>query len=120
MTATIRGFIERYLKSLLATVCVIGSISVAHAQTGYITGQVGSITALAAGAGAPNSYDFRVTLVGGPVICNGQNFAFLNEPDANYVAIVANVLSARAMGVPVTLIWTQTPTGYCQIDYMTW
>jgi hypothetical protein len=75
---------------------------------------------MGAGAGAPNQYDFRVTLVGAPVICNGQTWAYVNQNDVSYDAIMANILQARAMGVGITLTWTQSSTGYCYIDYVAW
>jgi hypothetical protein len=83
-----------------------------------IGGQVGTVETLGSGAGAPNNLDFRIYLVGNPVICNGNSWAYINTTDANYQALVANLLTAKAAGFSVTLAISQDGSGYCQIAYM--
>jgi hypothetical protein len=87
-----------------------------RAATG-VTGQVGNIEILAPGGGAPGNYDFRVSLTTGDVICNGQNWAYLNTTDANYSALVASILSAKALGGTVTL-YGNVVGMYCQLAYV--
>ena len=100
---------------LLMMLSAVGLSAAAYAD-GLVSGQVAIVQTVGSGSGAPGNYDFRVFPVGNPVICNGQNWAFVNVTDANYQAIVANILAARAMGAAVSLNWTQTSNGYCQID----
>ena len=113
-----KGILSRWIRSSLLVVgCLIGGISAAYA-TGSSSGQVSFILVVASGAGAPGNYDFRVSLVGGQVICNGQTWAYVNANDANYNGISANILSSRALGIPVTLYWNQDSSGSCQIAYI--
>jgi hypothetical protein len=69
-------------------------------------------------SGAPGNYDFRIFLAGYPVICDTQNWAYVNTTDVNYSSIVASVLSARAMGSTVTLHVIQDSKSYCVLGYM--
>lgn len=75
---------------------------------------------LGPGSGAPGGLDFRVTLTGNPVFCSGYTFAYSNITDANYNAIVAGILAARALGATVTVYWNTSSTGYCQISSIVW
>jgi hypothetical protein len=88
----------------------------ARAVTG-VAGQVGNIEIIGPGGGAPGNYDFRVFLTTGGVICNGQNWAYLNTGDANYSALVASILSAKALGSTVTL-YVNLVGAYCQLAYV--
>jgi hypothetical protein len=121
MIITTKGSWTKSTRSLLLVVgCIFGFISAAHATSGSANGQVGGLEIVGSGGGAPSNFAFRVFLVGQPVICNGQVWAYVNTDDANYNAIVANVLSARALGIAVTLNWNQDSLGYCQLAYMSW
>jgi hypothetical protein len=55
----------------------------ANAVTG-VPGQVGNIETIGPAGGASANYDFRMFLATGEVICNGQNWAYMNTGDANY------------------------------------
>jgi len=88
----------------------------ANAVTG-VAGQVGNIETVGSGGGASGNYDFRVFLATGEVICNGQNWAYLNTTDANYSALVAHVFLAKGLGLPVTLYVNQVGA-YCQLAYL--
>jgi hypothetical protein len=55
----------------------------------------------------PGNYDFRVYFATGEVICNGVIWAYLNTADANYSALAASILMAKAVGSPVTLYFDQ-------------
>ena len=121
MIITTKGIWTKSARSLLLVVgCIIGGISAAYAQSGVSVGQVGAVEIVGSGSGAPGNFDFRVYIAGGAVVCNGQTWAYVNTTDANYNAIVANILSARALGAQVTLNWIQSSSGYCQIGYMSW
>jgi hypothetical protein len=110
---------QKYSRWLLAILCIVGAISSAHAN-GTNTGTVGAVSVVGSGGGAPQNYDFRVSLTGNPVICNGQTWAYVNIADANYDEIIANILSAKTLAATVTLYWTQVSTGYCQITMISW
>jgi hypothetical protein len=88
----------------------------ASAATG-VAGQVGNIETVGSGGGASGNYDFRVFLATGEVICNGQNWAYLNTSDANYSALVAHVFLAKGLGLTVTLYVNQVGP-YCQLAYL--
>jgi hypothetical protein len=118
--ATISAVLKSTRGLLLALGCIIGCISTAYATSGSSVGQVGVAETIGSAGGAPGNFDFRVYLLGGPVICNGQIWAYVNSTEANYNAIVANILSARASGASVTLNWNQDGSGYCHISYMSW
>lgn len=105
-----------FLIALLA----LGWVGEVSAQTGFSSGQVGTVYVIASAGGAPGLYDFRVFLAGNPVICNGNAFAYVNTSDANYSTIVANVLSARALGATLNIAWTQQSNTYCLIDFIWW
>jgi hypothetical protein len=103
--------------------CLLGLIGIsllishpANAVTA-IAGQVGNIETVGAGGGASGNYDFRVFLATGEVICNGQNWAYLNTTDANYSALVAHVFLAKGLGLTVTLYVNQVGA-YCQLAYL--
>jgi hypothetical protein len=121
MRADLGTLLARHTRRLLVAACIIGAISSAHAAgTPAPGGTVGTITLVGSGTGAPGAYDFRVSLVGNPVICNGQIWAYINVTDANYSAITASILEAKAMGAPIQLYYTQGSDGYCLIDWMQW
>src|SRR6185312_14378947 len=106
MIITTKGIWRKSARSLLLVVaCIIGGISAAYAQSGVSVGQVGAIEIVGSGSGAPGNFDFRVYLIGGSVICNGQTWAYVNTTDVNYNAIVANILSAGTLGAQVQLNW---------------
>jgi len=104
----------------LVTMIMGAAMAPAHALDGFLSGQVGGIVVVGPGAGAPGAYDFRVSLAGNPVICNGQTFAYLQSTFANYSTLVANILTARSTGTSITIVWTHDNSGYCMIDYITW
>jgi hypothetical protein len=104
--------------NLMASLCLLASAIPAFAD-GSITGQIAALLTVGSASGAPGNYDFRVFLVGNPVICNGQSWAFLNVTDSNYNSIVANILSARASGAIITLNWVPV-SNYCQIGSVSW
>ena len=82
------------------------------------TGQVGAVEIVGSGASAPGNYDFRVYLVGTPIICNGEPWVYINTNDANYNALVASILTAKSLGSTVNFFWTQASNGFCQLDYI--
>jgi hypothetical protein len=114
-------FLRSCVKLVFAMIGMAGLLTAALAQSsGQSSGQIGSLFTVASSGGAPGNYDFRVYFVGSPVICNGQPWAYVNIGDANYAAIVANILAARASGATVLLNWTQQANGYCQINFISW
>jgi hypothetical protein len=116
MKKIFRDFVRR-AAALVATMCSVGVIAPALAANPII-GPIGTV--LVVGSAAGSSQDFRVYLAGNPVICNGQIWAYVNIADANYNAIVANILAARAMGASITLYWVQQANGYCEISFFNW
>jgi hypothetical protein len=106
-----------YLLGLIVVSVLVAQQS--NAATG-VAGQVGNVEIIGSGGGAPGNYDFRVFLTTGGVICNGQNWAYINTGtagDANYSALVSSVLLAKSLGSTVTLY--VNPVGsYCQLAYM--
>jgi hypothetical protein len=106
-------------RSTLLTLTAIGAMvaSPAHAYI-LVSGQIGSTETVGTSGGAPGNYDFRIWLASGAVICNGQNWAYVNVSDGNYAAIVASTMTARAMGTTVTIAVTQDALGYCQLSYI--
>jgi hypothetical protein len=107
------------IRSVVFALCAIGLAEFAHAD-GTTTGQIGTIQTVGSAGGAPGNYDFRVSLAGGPIICNGQNWAYINTTDANYSAIVASILSARVSSNSVYLYWIQASNGFCEITDVSW
>ena len=95
-------------------ICTLGMIGTAEADT-VVFGQIARIETITSAGGAPGNYDFRVYLLGSPVICNGQIWAYVNASDANYHATVANVLAAKATASTGTLHVIQDAAGLCQI-----
>jgi hypothetical protein len=88
----------------------------ARAVTG-VAGQVGNLEIIGSGGGAPGNYDFRVSLTSGGIICNGQNWTYINTSEANYSALVASILSAKTLGLTVTL-YVDPVGAYCHLDYL--
>jgi len=103
-----------YLSGLIGILLLVAQQ--ASAATG-VAGQVGNIETVGSGGGASGNYDFRVFLATGEVICNGQNWAYLNTSDANYSALVAHVFLAKGLGLTVTLYVNQVGP-YCQLAYL--
>jgi hypothetical protein len=101
----------------LSLVCALGWSTPALADV--TVGLIGSVEVVAAPSGAPGNFDFRITFAGSPVVCNGQTWAYINISDPNYQATVANILSARAMNLPVYISWVQNGS-YCQIGFINW
>jgi hypothetical protein len=119
MGTTKAGFFGRHMRALLAALCAVAVTGPAHAG-GSVTGTVSLIETLGSGSGAPGGLDFRVHFAGDPVFCGGYTWAYVNVTDANYNTIVANVLTARATGAAITVIWIAGSTGYCQISSVQW
>jgi len=110
----------RWILGLCATIGLVGAIGLAHAAGTPIAGQIGTVLAVGSADGALGIGDFRVYLVGNPVICNGSNWAYTDISDANYQVIVANILTAKATAAPVTLYWIQDSVGNCEITFVSW
>jgi len=91
-------------------------VGTARAET-IVVGQVARIETVTSAAGAPGNYDLRVYLVGSPVICNNQVWAYVNVTDANYSATVANVLATKATGSTATLHVLQDSGGFCHLTF---
>ncbi len=51
-------------------------------------------------------------------ICNTIPVTYINTGDANYAALVASVLSAKATGATVSLQSDFDGTGQCQLYYL--
>jgi hypothetical protein len=98
---------------------VLASIVVAAPAFAYtdVQGQIAMVEVVGSGAGAPGNFDLRVFLTGYPVLCNGQNWAYINTTDTNYQGLLASVLMAKATGATVTL--HVYPSGsYCALGYL--
>ncbi|HZT01163.1 MAG TPA: hypothetical protein VFA39_02725 [Steroidobacteraceae bacterium] len=83
-----------------------------------VQGQIGLLEFVGGGAGAPGNFDFRIFLIGNPVICAGQTWTYINGTEANYNTLVAATLSAKASGGAVTLHVDPDTQGFCHIEYM--
>ena len=107
------------MSALIRVLCLlVSAMLVARPAAAEVQaqGQVGSYT-VGAFAG---SYDFRIFLATGGVVCNGYNWAYINTTDANYQALVAVVLSAKALGQTVILgVNVDGGTGYCHLQDIT-
>jgi len=100
-----------------ATAAMIICANANAAITSY-TGLVSTILTVGSGGGAPGNQDLRITLQGVATQCNGTPWSYINTSDANYNAIVASILAARTMGVPVSLYTSPDSTGGgCHILY---
>jgi hypothetical protein len=89
----------------------------ANADPLGVAGYVGNLDVVGSAGGAPGNYDFRIFLTTNQVICNGQTWAYINATDANYNALVASILAAKATGGIVTLY--VNPVGaYCQLVFV--
>lgn len=63
--------------------------------------------------------DFRIFLVGGPILWNDQTWTYINSTEANCNALVASALAAKAAGDTVVLhVELDSGSGYCHLDYM--
>ena len=110
-----RRFYKRFTECLLFALIVVGGT--AQAFIG-VTGTIASLLIVGSGSGAPGNYDLRVFLSGNVVVCNGQPWAYINTTDANYNAITAAAMTAKATGGTVTLYVSQDGAGYCQLAYI--
>jgi hypothetical protein len=89
----------------------------ANADPIGVAGTVGNLDVVGSGGNAPGNYDFRIFLTTNQVICNGQTWAYINATDANYGALVASILEAKATCGVVTLY--VNPVGaYCQLAFV--
>lgn len=104
-------------KLLIATACAAAA-GAAHADSN-VAGTIISLWTVGAAGGAPGNYDFRVYLSGYPVFCNGQTWVYLNSTEANYSAMVSNLMEAKALGSNVTLYFQQDSTGFCHLSLVT-
>ncbi|USH03731.1 hypothetical protein K6Q96_06985 [Grimontia kaedaensis] len=68
------------------------------------------------------NYDLRVVLQGRPKLCgNNNDWAYINESDANYQSYLSVLLSAKVADRTVELYATRESSsgkGYCKIGYM--
>ena len=104
---------------LLNTLALIAISPLAQAYT-EVQAQIGWVQVLGSAAGAPNSYDVRVYLVGSGAVCGSYNWAYFNVSDPAYNALLATILSAKTLGSTVLLDTTPDPgTGYCHLAYVT-
>jgi hypothetical protein len=95
----------------------------ARAWDGVVGGKIVQIHTVATVGNA----DTRVYLVGYPAMCNAPGvpdagWAFINSNNPNYKGILANILTAYALGKTVTFYSNKSsatpPVGYCEIGYM--
>lgn len=88
----------------------------AFAWDGVISGTVDNYQVVIGQAG---NFDFRVTLTGSPVLCTGgTNWAYALEGEANYKALVAAVMVAKAQGTSLTLYTTRDAYNSCHIGHV--
>jgi hypothetical protein len=109
---------NRYLSTGFFVAMILISQQASATCCSVVNGQVGTVEPIGSGAGAPGAYDFRVYLIGNPVVCNGNTWAYINTTDANYQALVASLLMAKAIGSSVSFAIAQDSAGYCQLAYM--
>jgi hypothetical protein len=65
------------------------------------------------------NYDFRVFLEGSPAMCgNANQWAYINESDANYKAHVAVLVAAQQSAKSVLIYTFRDSSGYCKIGQM--
>jgi hypothetical protein len=110
----------KYVRRMICSVLLLASISPlpASAYT-EVQSQIGWLQVLGSGASAPGSYDVRVYLATGGIVCGGYNWAYFNVGDAAYSALLATLLSAKTWGSTVLLDTTPDPgTGYCHLAYV--
>ncbi len=107
---------ERASTFFAALACLTAVVTPALADT-QAQGQISSMWFVGSAGGAPGNYDVRVILANNPVICNNQIWAYINVGDANYSAMVAGLLAAKASGNTVLLDVTTDGAGYCHLAY---
>jgi hypothetical protein len=103
-------------KRLAMTILCLGAFGSAHATA--VQGQIGNLFVVAAAEGAPGNYAFRVFFATNAVMCNGQNWAYINSTEPNYGALVASILFAKQAGAFTTLDVIQDDAGYCHIGFI--
>lgn len=85
----------------------------ASAYDGTANGKIGQIDVT-----DNSNFGVRVYMAGYPTMCTGGgNFAYLYNTDSNFNVYVASLITAKAMGSPVT-IQSYTVSGYCHIAYL--
>ncbi len=109
MTATVGS------KRVRATVLALAALATAPAFSwDGVTGGRPTTFEITHGA----NFAFRVYLDANVAMCSGgPTWAYLNEADSNYKVYVANLMTAKALGIPV-VIYTTTVNGYCNIGHL--
>lgn len=89
--------------------------SAVYAWDGTVRGKIEQIDVTNAG-----NFPFRVVLQGHPILCSsGQNWAYLDDKDANYRVNVSVLMTAKVTGSDVHLYTVKDPiSGFCQIGYV--
>ena len=67
---------------------------------------------------ADTTEGFRVILEGGPVLCNGINWAYVSRTQPAYQTYVSVLLAAQLAGKSVTVYSNKDANGYCQVGYV--
>jgi hypothetical protein len=106
-----------HFKRIAVGVALIGSafgfLSSAWAWDGMVRGKVTQLDLVP----SDSNYSFRVYLLGYPNLCGSVNWAYLNDTDSNYNALVAGLMAAKSSNSDV-MIYTTLVGGYCHIGYI--
>ena len=106
-------------KSVMIILASILTASPVAAWDGIATGKISEIHTLT----ESNNYEFRVRIAGVTTVCNHPNpdavgWAYMNSADTNYKAVVANLMSAHALGRTVTIFTMNDGGAGCHIHYV--
>lgn len=113
---------KRFIKIAYLFVVTL-TFSTAYAWDGAVSGAILQYDVVTSVGGAPHNFAFRVYLTGRPALCtgnvNGNNtWAYVNSDEANYSALVAAIISAKALGSQVRIYSNIDSSGYCHIGYV--
>lgn len=86
--------------------------SAAYAWDGAVYGKVVRVEVTDSNEG------FRVVLEGGPVLCNGINWAYISRTQPAYQTYVSILLAAQLAGKNITIYTNKDVNGYCQVGYV--
>lgn len=88
----------------------------AYAWDGAASGMIENYSVV---VGEPGNRESRIELSGFPTLCvGGSTWAYANNSDANYQALVAAIMSAKAQGISVVIYTNKDASNYFHIGYV--
>jgi len=104
----------KFLRPITFTIFTISSISFAQAFETK-TGVIQSLQVF-----GENNFAFRIRLEGVSEMCSlGENWAYVESTDSNYQTKVSVLMSAFAMGAPITVYTEASSRNHCHLDSIT-